>query len=270
MTTYATASTFHSLRHYQLRKPSMVSKIIVRGAGANIGLLDSDPSRILKFCIPENEDAVAELEEEKRICSLLGHHPFIAHFHWASEIGICFDYYPLGALRSYYEGLGAVPPSAVYDRVRWCQQAAAGFAFIHSKLIVHGDISPRNILLSPTMDIKICDFGFSRLVGEQLNGMAELRYCRFRPLTESDASFMDDVFAIGSLFYEILSCKAPYSDLDDETVIKRYQAHLFPSLEAIEPHSHAIAIEKCWGEEYHSIQELESHLSPALKDVTSR
>ena len=37
---------------------------------------------------------------------------------------------------------------------------------------------------------------------------------------------MDDMFAIGCLFYEILIGKAPYSDLEDDSVLRRYQDHI--------------------------------------------
>ena len=93
-----------------------------------------------------------------------------------------------------------------------------------------------------------------------MNGLAESRYCRYRPLTESDACFMDDIFAIGCLFYEILIGKTPYFDLDDDSVLRRFRDHIFPSLENIIPRTYSVIIDKCWNEIYQSIEELRTNL----------
>src|SRR5271169_2029787 len=95
----------HSHRRYRMQKPSLVSKIVSYGPGCFIGLLHSDSNRVLKFsnCVPKHEDAVAELDREMKIYSILDLHPFIVRFYWASADGICLEYHPLGSLRSYYE-----------------------------------------------------------------------------------------------------------------------------------------------------------------------
>src|SRR5205814_2287268 len=127
----------------------------------------------------------------------------------------------------------------------------------HSKYIVHGDISARNILLSLSMSIKVCDFGFSRIEGQALTGLGETRYCRFRPLTENNTTFMDDLFAIGSLLYEILTGNRPYANLDSTEVEARFRTRDFPETDDIQLHGHALVIRNCWNEYYRDIRHLE-------------
>ena len=229
-------------------------------------MLSSQPDRVLKFCIPEREEAVEHIEQEKKIYAILGHHPRIAHLHWASEQGLCFEYYPLGSLRAHYKSLGSSMPTPNLQH-QWCQQATAGVKYIHSKCIVHGDISTRNILLSSSMNLKICDFGSSTMEGQEQIGMGETRYCRYRPLTEVKACFLDDIFSLGCLMYEILTGKPPYADFGSESVGKRYQSHTFPSLDNIVPHIYGDVIENCWNERYQSIQQVEEDLRPLHGDV---
>lgn len=38
-------------------------------------------------------------------------------------------------------------------------------SFIHSHSIIHRDFKPENMLLSKNGVLKICDFGFARLIG---------------------------------------------------------------------------------------------------------
>jgi serine/threonine protein kinase len=243
---------------YRFHRPDYISKTVGAGATGWIGLLCSDPTRVLKYCNKQRTDAVQQLEREKRIYAIISHHPLIAHMRASSEEGICLEYYPLGSLRSYYESRSSLPE--LERRLRWCQQSVTAFKYLHSKYIVHGDISPRNILLSTSMDIKVCDFGFSSIEGQPLTGFGETRYRRFRPLTEEETSFMDDIFAIGCLLYEILTGTRPYADLHSADIEERYQASNFPSIDGIELHGFAPVIQKCWNECYRNIFDLEKDL----------
>lgn len=246
-----------SRRTFTLAQPSFVSKLIAHGSYGEIGLLRSDPSRVFKFCAVDNEDAMAAIEREKKILAILGSHKYIVDLHWVNERGLCFEYYPLGSLRDYYKTCGPNLPKLV-DRIRWCHQSVEGLTYIHSKDIVHNDISVRNILLTSSMDIKICDFGFSTMVGEDFTGGPEARYCRGRPLYESDSCVLDDLFGLGSLFYEVLTGYLPYKDTGTSEVIKRFAARIFPSLKCIRPGEFAEVINNCWNERYESIIDLQN------------
>jgi serine/threonine protein kinase len=237
------------------------------GRYGRLGLLQSDRSKILKFC-SDNKNAIAALEQEKRIYAILGPHQYISHLHWSSEDGLCFEYYPLGSLRSYYKTLQPRLPS-LSNRVRWCQQVVEAVAYIHSKGVVHNDISASNMLVSSSMDIKVCDFGFSNMVGEDLMGGTEARYCRVRPFDEEGSTFLDDLFATGSLFYEILMGFRPYEDAGSTEALKQYREHVFPSLESVQPKCYARVINNCWNEQYQSILNLQHDLPLSLTESMS-
>ena len=254
-------------RGFRLRRPSIVSDIINMGLYGRLALLRTDPSCIFKFC-SDNPEAIASLEQEKRIYTILGPHRFIANLHWVSERGLCFEYYPLGSLRSYYRTLlPDLPPLS--DRVRWCRQLVEGVAYIHSKNIIHNDITADNVLLSSSMDIKICDFGFASMVGEDLTGGTETRYCRVSLFSEGQSCVLDDLFSMGSLFYEILLGSRPYEDSGSTEVLKKYKARMFPSLEIVKPESYGNVISKCWNEQYQAISDLQNDLPPLIMESTS-
>ena len=65
------------------------------------------------------------------------------------------------------------------DRFReekWCIQAAEGFAYIHSKGFLQGDISVGNVLLDKQSNIILCDFGGSSIDGCEARVMCDTRY----------------------------------------------------------------------------------------------
>src|SRR5271169_5287428 len=101
-----------------MRRPSIVNEIVGHGSDARVALFRDDPTRVLKYCFLDDEDAAQNLEQEKNILALLGHHPLITRLHCVSERGLIFEYYPLGSLRNYYTK--ALSPYR--DRLRWCRQ----------------------------------------------------------------------------------------------------------------------------------------------------
>jgi serine/threonine protein kinase len=238
-----------------------VSQIVDRGGTGFLGLLHDDShSQILKYCIPENKGAVFSLGREKRALDILGDYPYIIKLLEASDRGLLFEYYPLRSIRRYYESQNETLPS-LGQRLQWCHQSVVGISYIHSKNILHNDISARNILLTSNMEIKICDFGSSTFVGEKIHGFNEFRYVGFRRPPDKVATFRDDIFSIGGLFYEIISGKPPYSELDRSEVVRRYNNNIFASLDGFDS-DYARIIDNCWNERYSSIQDLQNDLPP--------
>lgn len=81
------------------------------------------------------------------------------------------------------------------------------------------------------------------------------------------STFKYDLFCMGALFYEILLGSPPYEQLCEAEVEKRYREWDFPSLDGIEL-GYAMIIQKCWRDQYSSIQELERDLPPLLSDIS--
>lgn len=76
--------------------------------------------------------------------------------------------------------------------------------------IVHRDVKPENILVSNQGVIKLCDFGFARLVssgGETYTDYVATRWYRAPELLVGDTRYGRpvDIWAVGCLFAEIMS-----------------------------------------------------------------
>jgi serine/threonine protein kinase len=252
-----------TIRELILSPPDYVSKTVAWSRSI-VSLLKDDPSRVFKFCAINDENSNAALEQEKKVYSLLGYDPHesILSVHWINERGLCYDYHPLGTIRWYYESIRPSLP-ALADRVRWCNQLVSGFAFLHSKGVVHGDITARNVLVTSSMDIKIIDFGSASIGGEVFaNGfLEETRYGRWQlSKAKDDDLVLGDLFAVGSLFYEILMGKAPYYDVVSEEVVKRFDNDEFPSLEEVKPEGYSKVIANCWKDQYETMEGMQRDL----------
>jgi hypothetical protein len=69
----------------------------------------------------------------------------------------------------------------------------------------------------------------------------------------------DDLFAIGSLFSEVLTGKRPYHDRDSTSVENRLEERVFPALDGI--NTDYAKIISCWNGEYTSIRDIERDIS---------
>ena len=59
-------------------------------------------------------------------------------------------------------------------------QIISAVDFCHSKNIIHRDVKPENILVSKEGIVKLCDFGFARIVASSAHGEVHTDYVATR------------------------------------------------------------------------------------------
>ncbi|XP_071446525.1 death-associated protein kinase related-like isoform X2 [Hetaerina americana] len=118
-------------------------------------------------------------------------------------------------------GIGGLPEA---HATRILKQVLEAIAFLHDHNIAHLDIKPQNILLLgpyPEADVKICDFGISRVVemgAEVREILGTPDYVAPEVLSYEPISLATDIWSIGVLAYVLLSGCSPFgSDCKQET-----------------------------------------------------
>lgn len=104
-------------------------------------------------------------------------------------------------------------------RLRLFLKVCAGVQEAHSHLVVHRDLKPDNILVTPDGEPKLLDFGIARTLGEEAGGdpagatqltamtpaYASPEHVRRQPLTTAS-----DVYSLGVLLYQLVAGERPY------------------------------------------------------------
>lgn len=112
-----------------------------------------------------------------------------------------------------------------------------GLAYSHSKKIVHRDMKPSNILLSKSGDVKISDFGISKITdftkltqtGSVLGTPA---YMSPEQAKGQQISYSSDIFSVGIMLYEALMGENPfYSDNPTTAILNILQKEPEPALD---------------------------------------
>ena len=106
-------------------------------------------------------------------------------------------------------------------------QSARGVAAAHAKGIVHRDLKPANILLAPSGEPKVGDFGLAHLAGSTLeltrtgSTLGTPLYMAPEQVQGSvhKISPRTDVYALGAILYEVLTGRPPHAG---ETVAETY------------------------------------------------
>ena len=109
------------------------------------------------------------------------------------------------------------------------EQVCQGLAYIHEQGLVHRDLKPDNILLTPERRVKITDFGIARRV-EQRTKLTQvgsiLGTCDYLPpeqIASSQVGQAADLYALGVCLFEAVTGRLPFVEDMEFRVL---QAHV--------------------------------------------
>ena len=105
----------------------------------------------------------------------------------------------------------------------------------HTRGIVHRDLKPQNILLTPDGTAKVTDFGIAVAFAEtsltQTNSMlGSVHYLSPEQARGSKATVQSDIYAMGIIFYEMLTGHIPYDGDSAVTIALQHFQKPLPSV----------------------------------------
>jgi eukaryotic-like serine/threonine-protein kinase len=114
---------------------------------------------------------------------------------------------------------------------------------LRSLEIVHGDVSPSNVLLSWDGEVKLSDFCTARALYEAPSPTPEELEQRNRKLAYGSPELStggavgpaSDVFALGTLLYEMLALRHPFAAASQAATASNVRAAVHPPLEGARP-----------------------------------
>ena len=162
----------------------------------------------------EQEEAITEVH---LLASL--RHEYIVQYHdsfiSAGQLNIVMEHCAGGDLAAKLAELRRrgqrLPEALVW---RYLLQLASALRFVHNEKILHRDIKSQNVFLGAKGDVRLGDFGVSKLL-ESTSDLARTKvgtpYFMSPELCESRPySSKSDIWALGCLLYEMVALRPPF------------------------------------------------------------
>jgi len=152
---------------------------------------------------------------EARHAASLSHPAIATVFDYGESNGHAYLVMELVDGRTLSRVLAADAPLAPDRAASILAQTCAGLGAAHAAGVVHRDIKPGNIMLTPDDRVKITDFGISKLVGSvPLTATGQVlgtpQYISPEQATGSSATPASDIYSLGVIGYEMLSGHRPF------------------------------------------------------------
>lgn len=174
----------------------------------------------LDFALPGTQAHDRFVAERQILAGLK--HPSIAHIldGGVTPEGLpwfAMEYVDGVSITDYCNGLGL----DIDRRLELFVQVCAAVAHAHSRLVVHSDLKPRNVLVTEAGEVKLLDFGIARLQGEAeahtdpaapasaSSWLMTPAYASPEQIRGEATTTASDVYQLGVLLYELLTGRRP-------------------------------------------------------------
>ncbi|AWB85206.1 protein kinase domain-containing protein [Mycetocola zhujimingii] len=197
------------------------SRIAIGGMGEVWNATDLVIGRSVAIKILKDEylgdpNFLERFRTEARHAALVNHEGIANVFDYGEEDGSAFlvmELVPGEALSTMLEREHVLSTDKVLDIVA---QTAAALQAAHAAGLVHRDIKPGNLLITPDGRVKITDFGIARIADQvplTATGqvMGTVQYLSPEQASGHAASPTTDIYSLGIVAYECLAGKRPFT-----------------------------------------------------------
>ncbi|WP_138417098.1 serine/threonine-protein kinase [Sinomonas gamaensis] len=197
------------------------SRIAIGGMGEVWNARDEVLGRNVAIKILKEEYAgdpgfLERFRNEARHTALLNHNGIANVFDYGEDSGSAYlvmELVPGEPLSSILEREKVLSPDRTLNIMA---QTARALAVAHARGLVHRDVKPGNLLITPDNRVKVTDFGIARLADQvpltqtgQVMGTAQ--YLAPEQATGQQATGSSDIYSLGVIGYECLTGHRPFS-----------------------------------------------------------
>jgi predicted Ser/Thr protein kinase len=159
---------------------------------------------------------VGRLVREATAAARLNHPNVVAVYDAGSDENthfIVMEYVPGRTLREVLDEQGPLAPERA---ATFASDIAAALASAHARGLVHRDVKPGNVMVTPTGDVKVVDFGIARATDgapvTQTAGLAGTpMYLAPEQVQGDSPDVRSDLYALGVCLYELLTGVPPFT-----------------------------------------------------------
>lgn len=189
-----------------------------------------------------DKDQQGDAVNEVKVLSSLKH-PYIVAYHESfvenGTLSIVMDYAQGGDLAKRIARHRDMHQLFAEGQIlRWFTQIALGLKYLHNRHILHRDLKPQNIFLTKQDDLRLGDFGISKVLahkgdqrGDQLKEettMGTPYYFSPEICRDKLYSFASDIWALGCILYELAALHVPFEAQNVPVLVRKITTGRLP------------------------------------------
>ncbi len=176
--------------------------------------------KVLRQDLSSDPSFREHFKQEARAAANLSH-PNIVTVHDfgldKNQLYIVMEYVPGTELKTIMRQKGQF---SVEEAISLISQACAGVGYAHKAGLIHCDVKPQNILVTPDQRVKVTDFGIARALSTiRPDEQHEIVWGSPQYFSPEQASGLapspaSDVYSLGVILYEMLTGSLPFDSTD--------------------------------------------------------
>jgi serine/threonine protein kinase/beta-lactam-binding protein with PASTA domain len=234
--------------------------------------------KVLAERYAEDEQFVERFRREAQSAAGLNHPNIVAIYDRGVAEGtyyIAMEYLDGPTLKDVIDEHGGLEPNRA---IGFATQILAALRFAHNHGVVHRDIKPHNVVVSPDGRLKVTDFGIARAGASQMTEVGSIvgtaQYLSPEQARGEVVGPPSDLYSVGIVLYEMLTGRVPF---DGDSAVAIAMKHL--SEEPVPPSVYAPgtppaleqvvlrALAKDAGDRYQTAEEMSADLDRARRGV---
>ncbi|MET0951639.1 MAG: Stk1 family PASTA domain-containing Ser/Thr kinase [Aeromicrobium sp.] len=200
----------------------LIGERIARGGMASVfqatdQRLDREVAiKIMHHGLGDDQQFTQRFVREAKSAAKLNHRNVVSVFDQGTDGEVTYlvmEYVPGHTLR---DVMRAESPMTPYRALELLEQVLIALSAAHAARIIHRDVKPENVLITPDGDVKVADFGLARAVSAATTAtggtlIGTVSYLAPEIVTNDGADARSDVYACGAMLFEMLTGIKPHS-----------------------------------------------------------